>query len=102
MVRSILWFRHDLRLHDNEALLEAIRNSDDILPVFIFDSRQFASRTKYGVPKTGVHRTQFLIESVLDLKHQLQKLGSDLIVRTGKSEELLYDLAVQHKAHYVY
>ena len=35
--RAILWFRRDLRLGDNPALLEAIANSDEIVPVFILD-----------------------------------------------------------------
>lgn len=40
-VKSVLWFRHGLRLHDNPALLEAIRCDRDrkvtFYPVFIFD-----------------------------------------------------------------
>ena len=101
-MRSILWFRQDLRLHDNEALLEAIRNSDDILPVYIFDKRQFRPLTRYGIPKTSTLRTQFLIESVLDLRRQLQALGTDLIIRTGRTEELIHELTIQHKVHYIY
>lgn len=41
-VKSILWFRHGLRLHDNPSLLEAIRSegqqrAEVFYPVFIFD-----------------------------------------------------------------
>ena len=36
-VNSIHWFRHGLRLHDNPALLEALRNCSDFYPIFIFD-----------------------------------------------------------------
>lgn len=40
-VKSVLWFRHGLRLHDNPALLEAIRSYNEqevtFYPVFIFD-----------------------------------------------------------------
>ena len=36
-VTSIHWFRHGLRLHDNPALLESLKNSGDFYPVFIFD-----------------------------------------------------------------
>ena len=35
--RSIFWFRRDLRLADNPALLAAIAESDEIVPVFIMD-----------------------------------------------------------------
>ncbi len=102
MVRSILWFRQDIRLHDNEALMEAIRNSDELIPVYIFDIRQFAPGTIYNVPKTGYARAVFLLESIEDLRKQLNDLGSGLVVKIGKPEEVLYSLSLQHKAHYIY
>lgn len=34
---SVLWFRHGLRLHDNPAFLEAVKNGYVLYPVFIFD-----------------------------------------------------------------
>lgn len=36
-VVSIHWFRHGLRLHDNPALLESLKNADEFYAVFIFD-----------------------------------------------------------------
>jgi len=32
----LLWFRKDLRLDDNPALLEAIKH-ENVIPLFIFD-----------------------------------------------------------------
>jgi len=34
---SVHWFRHGLRLHDNPALLESLKNADEFYAVFIFD-----------------------------------------------------------------
>src|SRR5512138_690336 len=34
---SVFWFRRDLRLTDNHGLLEALKSSSPVLPVFIFD-----------------------------------------------------------------
>ncbi|CAN5476089.1 deoxyribodipyrimidine photo-lyase [soil metagenome] len=34
---SIFWFRRDLRINDNHGLYEALKSSDKILPLFIFD-----------------------------------------------------------------
>ncbi len=34
--KILVWFRNDLRLHDNEMLVEAIAKSDEILPVYCF------------------------------------------------------------------
>lgn len=102
MIRSILWFRQDLRLHDNEALVEAVRNSDELIPVYIFNPNQFTAFTKYNTSKTSWARTQFLIESVQDIRHQLRHHGSELVVRIGEPEEILLSLAAEHKAHYIY
>ncbi len=34
---SVHWYRHGLRLHDNPALLEALKGADTFYPIFIFD-----------------------------------------------------------------
>ncbi|MCB0526064.1 MAG: DASH family cryptochrome [Lewinellaceae bacterium] len=98
---AIVWFRQDLRLHDNEALSTALRMGEDILPVYIFDERIFQDETRFGFRKTGKFRAQFIIESVLDLRENLRKIGSDLIVRLGQPEEILSELAREHKASWV-
>jgi deoxyribodipyrimidine photo-lyase len=36
MKRSIVWFKTDLRLQDNETLVQAIAQSDEIIPVYCF------------------------------------------------------------------
>ena len=35
--RAIFWFRRDLRLGDNPALLAAFDEADEVVPVFIMD-----------------------------------------------------------------
>lgn len=100
--RGIVWFRQDLRLHDNEALTEALRTVDEVIPVFVFDERMFLGKTSYGFPKTGKFRAQFVIESIQDLRDSLQKLGSTLIVHIGKPEEVIFDIAKQVKSSWVF
>jgi deoxyribodipyrimidine photo-lyase len=93
MSSSILWFRQDLRLHDNEALIEAIRNADEVVPVYVFNVKP-ESVSKF--------RLKFLIESVVDLRRQLRALGSDLLIRIGKPDEVIDQLAVETKSQWVY
>lgn len=95
MKRSLIWFRNDLRVHDNEALVKAAQ-ADEIIAVYCFDPRQF-STTSFGFQKTGVFRAKFLIESIQNLKEQLQKLGADLVVRFGKPEDIIPALMEDHK-----
>jgi len=100
--KIIIWFRQDLRIHDNEALDYAIERGDEIIPVFVFDERVFKGKTTYGFAKTGKYRAKFTIESVEDLRTSLRGLGSDLIVRTGKPEEVIYEIAKETQASCVF
>jgi deoxyribodipyrimidine photo-lyase len=100
--RAIMWFRQDLRLHDNEALQEALGAAQEVIPVYVFDERIFMGRTPYGFKKTGKYRAQFIIESVRELRESLRALNSDLIVRVGKPEEIIYKLADQAKSSWVF
>ena len=66
MKRSIVWFKTDLRISDNETLVRAIEKSDEIIPVYCLNPSQF-EETEFGFKKTGSFKTQFLLESLQDL-----------------------------------
>ena len=100
--RAIVWFRQDLRLHDNEALCDALEQSDEVIPVFVFDERTFKGETRFGFSKTGPFRTKFIIESIHDLRESLGELGSELIVRVGKPEEEIFKIARLAKTSWVF
>ncbi|MEM6336651.1 MAG: DASH family cryptochrome [Bacteroidota bacterium] len=93
MSTHILWFRNDLRTRDHEGLVAA-SEADALLPVYCIDPALFRE-TKWGFTKTGPHRTRFLLEALADLRRQLQDLGSDLVVRVGRAEEVIPELAKQ-------
>jgi deoxyribodipyrimidine photo-lyase len=97
----LVWFRNDLRIHDNELLWEASEKASQIIPVYIFDPRYYQTTT-YNTLKTGKLRAQFILESVADLKKSLQNLGSDLLVLSGKPEELIPEIAQKYGADVVY
>ncbi|XP_066370019.1 cryptochrome DASH, chloroplastic/mitochondrial-like isoform X2 [Miscanthus floridulus] len=100
---AVVWFRNDLRVLDNEALLRAWAASEAVLPVYCVDPRIFSGSTHYfGFPKMGALRAQFLIECLGDLKQSLRKKGLDLLVRHGKPEEILPSIAKAVSAHTIY
>jgi deoxyribodipyrimidine photo-lyase len=100
--RTILvWFRNDLRIRDNEILLEAVRKADKVLPVYCFDPFYFTT-TSIGTPKTGALRAKFLLESVANLRNNLQGLGGDLLIRIGNPAEIIPQLAQQYSVSEVY
>uniref|UniRef100_A0A5B6ZDR1 Putative blue-light photoreceptor PHR2 n=1 Tax=Davidia involucrata TaxID=16924 RepID=A0A5B6ZDR1_DAVIN len=98
---SIVWFRNDLRVHDNECLNSANNESMSVLPVYCFDPRDYG-KSSSGFDKTGPYRATFLVESVSDLRKNLQARGSDLVVRIGKPETVLIELAKAIGADAVY
>lgn len=101
MRTSIVWFKTDLRLHDNETLVRAIEQSDEIIPVYCFDEAHFKI-TEFGFNKTGNFRTQFLLESLFDLDKNLRAMGSGLIVVRGKPEYELYKVAQKYNAQKIF
>ena len=78
---AIYFLRNDLRIHDNECLKWANQNADYIIPLYCFDPVHYKGTHNFNFPKTGVHRSKFIIECVRDLRISLQKTGSNLIVR---------------------
>lgn len=50
---SILWFRNDLRVLDNDALYKAWSSSETLLPVYCLDPRLFHTTHFFNFPKTG-------------------------------------------------
>ncbi len=102
MNRTILvWFRNDLRIHDNEILLRAVERSQSIVPVYCFDPRQFVE-TPYGTRKTGVLRAAFLRENVMALQQALRQLGGELMVEYGQPEAVLPQIAEKYQVDEVY
>lgn len=91
-MRSLIWFRNDLRVTDNAALNAAVKASTEVVPVFIIDPK-FWEEDRWGQVKTGAFRTQFLLEALADLKADLEDMGGTLLIRKGEPAEVLSALA---------
>lgn len=96
MKTVIHWFRRDLRVSDNVALSQAARRAARLIPVFIFED---AFRTG---PDVGAARVAFLLQSVESLRESLAQLGYPLVIRCGKSEEILPQLCRETGAQAVF
>lgn len=101
MTTGIVWFKTDLRLHDNETLVRAMAENEQIVPVFCLDIQAYQQK-QFGFQKMGARRFQFLLESLADLDQQLRELGSGLVVLQGKPEEVLPTFVHAYAAKKVY
>lgn len=88
-MRTIVWFRgKDLRLADHEPLRSAAARGE-VLPLFVLDPFFFSPSAARELP----HRMQFLLESLAELRADLEVLGSSLLLARGRSVDVVPYLA---------
>lgn len=88
-VPVIYWFRRDLRLQDNPALLAALQQGP-VIPVFVLDP--------HLLKHTSPRRQSFLFGALDQLDAGLQERGSHLLVLQGNPGLCLFNLLVETRA----
>jgi len=96
---AIYWFRQDLRLHDNPALLLAISATDTLLPVCTALADQ---PSPWVSQRVGRHRRALMAQAQSALRQSLQAKGSDLLCLTGDAVSALTDTARQFNIRRIY
>ncbi|KAA5823427.1 DASH family cryptochrome [Algibacter amylolyticus] len=98
---GLVWFKNDLRVHDNIVLNSAIENNNAVIAVFCFNPDLFNTDT-FGFKKTEKFRAQFLIESVSNLKENLKSLNIELLVFHNKPEQAISKLVSEYNIKNIY
>lgn len=75
--KALFWFRRDLRLADNTALLRSLAQAQAVQPVFVFDTTILA-----GLPRQD-RRVDFIHRSLTALHDTLHACGGGLRVVHG-------------------
>ena len=83
---SVMWFRRDLRRHDNPALLAAAE-AGECVPLFVVDPALWE--------RAGAVRRAYLVASLRALD---ESLGGALVVRTGDPREVVPAVAEEVSA----
>lgn len=81
---SIFIFRRSFRLYDNIGLINALKNSKKVIPIFIFTPEQI----KKNHYKSN-NAIQFMIESLKELDKELKKKKSKLYFFYGKQHKII-------------
>jgi deoxyribodipyrimidine photo-lyase len=96
---ACVWFRRDLRIHDNAALYHALKHSAQVYGVFVLDTDLLQ-----GLPRAD-RRVEFILESLADLDAQIQAMSAGrarLIVLHGRAVDEIPRIARQLGVQAVY
>ena len=92
---TIVWFRADLRISDNPALIQAAERGR-VLPVYIWAPEEEGDWAPGGAKRWWLHH------SLSELRESLRGLGADLIIRKGPSADELKAVIDQSGADAVF
>lgn len=87
--KSLVWFRRDLRDFDHAALFHALKYSEQVFCVFVFDHDILDP-----LPRQD-RRVEFLLTSVAELQLALRRQGGDLTVLRARAQAAIPELARQ-------
>jgi len=93
---TIVWFRLDLRLADNPALIAATKRGLPVIPVFIWAPEE------EGKWPPGAASRWWLHQSLTTLDATLRDIGSRLIIRRGPTLDALRTLMKETDADAVF
>ena len=97
---GLVWFRRDLRVHDNTALSSALRDCETVHCAFVFDSEILDP-----LPRAD-RRVEFIRESLVELDTNLRRLSEKpaggLIVQQGEAAAKIAELAKTLQADAVF
>lgn len=96
MNKSLFWHRRDLRIEDNAGLYKALKSTQSVQPIFIFDKNILDK-----LPQND-QRVLFIHTYVSKLKKAFRELGSDLLVFYGKPLEIIPQIATEWKVNTVF
>lgn len=92
MSKTIFWFRHDLRLHDQRALHSALlERPQHLLPVVCLPD--FTAMNRWGFPRFSAQRRYWYLSAVAGLSEQLAILGCPLLICPVEAVTALPQLA---------
>ncbi|MDE2943075.1 MAG: deoxyribodipyrimidine photo-lyase [Gemmatimonadota bacterium] len=95
MTSVVVWFRRDLRLHDNPALARAAESGRPVVPLFVLDEESRDVRPLGGASRWWLH------ESLRSLAEGLARTGLSLCLRRGPASDVLPEVVRETGAAHV-
>ncbi|KAI7756989.1 hypothetical protein M8C21_004424 [Ambrosia artemisiifolia] len=90
---ALLWYKNDLRVDDHPGLIAASKHKA-LLPLYVFDHRILRDFNE--------EMFELILYALKDLRDSLKDLGSNLMIRFGRTESVIQDLVKEVRAANVY
>jgi deoxyribodipyrimidine photo-lyase len=91
-------FHRDFRITDNIGLIEASKKCEKLYVCFIFTPDQVSSSNQYK----SDNAIQFMIESLVELQHDIARHGGELMTFYGNQQTILKKLVKNNDINGVY
>lgn len=98
---GLVWFRNNLRVHDNQSLSKATENHEKVIAVYFFNPKDY-TKDQFGFKKTEKYRAAFLIETIKSLQLNLEKKNTTLLVYFESPEKKISDLCKEYSIGSIY
>ena len=99
-MKSVCWFRNDLRVLDNPALHHCCKNSADVIAVY------FINRTQWQEHDDAIIKINFWLRNLEELKNKLENLNIPLVVLEAENyletASVLRDFCVKNDVKNLY
>jgi deoxyribodipyrimidine photo-lyase len=95
-MKSIWWIKRDIRIKDNEALVKAIKNSTQVLPIFVFEP------SLINAPESSAFHLYAQIEALKDLKKNIQTIGGDILIARGEVIDVFTSLKKKYNLKQIF
>ncbi|GAA4199921.1 DASH family cryptochrome [Pedobacter jeongneungensis] len=99
--RGLIWFKNDLRLHDNEALVIAQKECNEVICCFCLEKSNFENHS-LGFRKADINRFKFLEQSISNLKANLKLIGGQLSIGAESALITIPELIQKHQITDIY
>ncbi|XP_076944322.1 uncharacterized protein LOC143614906 [Bidens hawaiensis] len=90
---AVLWYKSDLRVDDHPGLIAASKHTS-LVPLYVFDHRILRDFNE--------EMFELLLFAVSDLRSSLKDLGSNLMVRLGRTELVIQELLKEVRVANIY
>lgn len=92
---ALVWFREDLRVTDNPALVHAVETGAPVLCLYLFDEASPEVRRLGGAARWFLHG------GLAELAQSLARIGGELLILSGAAREVVPRIAAETRAAHV-